>query len=155
MKFLTKISAGFLLSFGFLCLMMTFSKVSDLGDTNLDSLQQQEARSEAFLGAGFSLPMLVTGGWMLWGLEKKRQKQTQDKLQSSFYKQLKAERGKITILGFAMETHLSAKEAKQYLDQKAQEFNAAYEISDNGDVSYCFHLLANSDKHKNRKRLKG
>jgi len=53
---------------------------------------------------------------------------------------LKADNGRITVLQLAMEAQLSGEQAKQYLDQKAKEFNATFEPSDKGNISYLFHL---------------
>mgnify|MGYP006275889711 CR=1 FL=1 len=48
--------------------------------------------------------------------------------------------GKLTVLRFAMEAQLPGKEARQYLDEKAREFQASFDVTENGDVTYLFHL---------------
>jgi hypothetical protein len=138
MKFLTKISASFLLSLGFICLMATASKFAELGDNNTRAEDKQEVRTDAFMGTGLSASFLAGGGYLLWGLRKKNQKQISDRLDSTFYRMLKADTGRITVLHLAMEARISGQEAKQYLDLKAKEFNASFDTSEEGSISYRF-----------------
>lgn len=77
---------------------------------------------------------------MFWGLRRRNQKQLNDRLDAIFYQMLRANSGKITVLQLAMEAKLTGKQAKQYLDQKSQEFNASFEPSEQGDISYLFHI---------------
>jgi hypothetical protein len=42
------------------------------------------------------------------------------------------------LLSFAMQSQLPATEAKEYLDQKAKEFNANFQVNEAGGVSYHF-----------------
>jgi large subunit ribosomal protein L7/L12 len=138
MKFFTKVSASCLLSLGLLCLTATASKLADLEDKEINTQDRQEIRSDAFLGIGFSVSFLTQGGLMLWGLRHNHYKNLQQRLNSIFYEVLKADSGRITVLRLAMETQLSGEQAKQFLDKKAKEFNASFETSDKGDISYRF-----------------
>ena len=138
MKFLTKISASFLLSLGFICLMATASKFAELSDSNTTIEDKQEVRSDAFMGTGLSASFFAGGGYLLWGLRQKNQKQIRDRLDSTFYRMLKADTGRITVLRLAMEARISGEEAKQYLDRKAKEFNASFDTSEEGSISYRF-----------------
>jgi hypothetical protein len=61
-------------------------------------------------------------------------------LRSQFYQILQTNNGRITLLGFAMQSQLPAAEAKEYLDQKAKEFNANFQVNEEGGVSYHFDL---------------
>lgn len=139
MKFLTKVTAGFLLSFGFICLMMSASALSQLPQDQ-NALEHQEASDKLFAGIALGVPLAAGGGYMLWGLRRRQQKLLSDRLDATFYQILKVGNGKITVLRLAMETKLSGEQAKFYLDQKAREFNASFEPTDKGDVSYLFHL---------------
>lgn len=67
-------------------------------------------------------------------------KQTKDEIQATFYRLLRANNGNITVMRLAMDAGLSGKEAQAYLDEKAKEFNANYEVSDKGDIVYRFPL---------------
>jgi large subunit ribosomal protein L7/L12 len=140
MKFLTKLTAGFLLMSGFLCLMVSASALSQLPDKDQNTLEQQDATDTFVGGIAFGVPLVAGGGYMLWGLRRRNEKLLRDRLDSTFYQMLKANNGRITVLQLAMEAQLSGEQAKQYLDQKAKEFNATFEPSDQGNISYLFHL---------------
>ncbi|WP_029635592.1 MULTISPECIES: hypothetical protein [Nostocales] len=140
MKFLTKLTAGFLLMSGFLCLMVSVSALSQLPDKDQNTLEQQDATDTFVGGIALGVPLVAGGGYMLWGLRRRNEKLLRDRLDSTFYQMLKADNGRITVLQLAMEAQLSGQEAKQYLDQKAKEFNATFETSEQGNISYLFHL---------------
>jgi hypothetical protein len=140
MRFLTKLTAGFLLSFGFICLMMSASALSQLADKDQTTIEQQEATDTFFAGIALGVPLAAGGGYTLWKLRRRHEKLLRDRLDSTFYQMLKADNGRITVLQLAMEAQLSGEQAKQYLDQKAKEFNATFEPSDKGNISYVFHL---------------
>ena len=71
--------------------------------------------------------------------EKKALKQqNSEQLQAQFYQMLLQNQGRVTLLSFAMQSQLPAAEAKQYLDHKAKEFNANFQVTEEGAVSYHF-----------------
>jgi hypothetical protein len=93
----------------------------------------------------FGIPTLTLGTWLALGLyrqsrqEKKALNQeVSDRLQSIFYKMLQENHGRITVLGFAMQSQLPAAHARQYLDEKAKDFNANFKVNEEGAVSYHF-----------------
>ncbi|WP_375499385.1 hypothetical protein [uncultured Nostoc sp.] len=93
----------------------------------------------------FGIPTLTLGTWLALGLyrqsrqEKKAlNQQISDRLQSIFYKMLQENHGRITVLGFAMQSQLPAAHARQYLDEKAKDFNANFKVNEEGAVSYHF-----------------
>jgi hypothetical protein len=51
---------------------------------------------------------------------------------------LQENHGRITVLGFAMQSQLPAANARLYLDEKAKEFNANFKVNEEGAVSYHF-----------------
>lgn len=67
-------------------------------------------------------------------------KQTKDEIQETFYRVLRANNGNITVMRLAMDAGLSGKEAQAYLDEKAKEFNANYDVNEKGDIVYRFPL---------------
>lgn len=46
----------------------------------------------------------------------------------------------MTVLGFAINSQLPATAAKKYLDLKAKEFNGNFDVSEEGNISYYFHI---------------
>ncbi|WP_375509349.1 hypothetical protein [uncultured Nostoc sp.] len=93
----------------------------------------------------FGIPTLTLGTWLALGLyrqsrqEKKAlNQQVSDRLQSIFYEMLQKNHGRVTVLGFAMQSQLPAAHARQYLDEKAKEFNANFKVNEEGAVSYHF-----------------
>jgi hypothetical protein len=80
-------------------------------------------------------------GWWLWTRWQKRIKKQQDSLDAAFYEFLQAHQGQITVLDFAMTAQLPASIAREYLDSKAREFAAHYEVTERGDVYYWFPTL--------------
>ncbi|MBW4558971.1 MAG: hypothetical protein KME59_24235 [Trichormus sp. ATA11-4-KO1] len=134
-----KVCAGFMLSLGFLFLMVSLSTLSDLNAEN-NTPEQKSAQSVFWGGIALGMPLTAGGGYMFWGLRRRYQKQLSDRLDAIFYQLLRANNGKITVLQLAMEAKLTGKQAKQYLDQKSREFNASFEPSEQGDISYLFHI---------------
>ena len=140
MKFLRKMSAACLLSIGFLFAMYGVAQLPELANEEQTHEEKLESRESFFMSMGLSLPRLAGGGLMLWRLHQKNKKQVRDRLDTIFYRTLKLNQGKITILEFAMETKLSGEEARKYLDTKAKEFNAHFETNDRGHINYHFEV---------------
>lgn len=93
------------------------------------------------------VPSSILGGWMAFSLyrqnkhEKKAlQQEMSDRLQSVFYRMIQENHGRVTLLGFAMQSQLPPGTAKEYLDSRAKEFNANFKISEEGSVSYLFDI---------------
>ncbi len=102
------------------------------------SQQDREDALTAFIV--LTLPPTVVGGWLARELYKQGQKEINDRLRTTFYRLIQESNGQITILRFAMEAELSGQEARNYLDQRAKEFNATFEALDEGDIAYHFNL---------------
>lgn len=101
-------------------------------------ISQEEKTAEATACLLFGLPLTGGGVWILRGLGKHSKEETETRLQSVFYHLLQQNHGQITVIQFAMETKLPAKEAETYLNAKAQEFNATFNARDDGEISYQF-----------------
>jgi biopolymer transport protein ExbB/TolQ len=96
------------------------------------------------------LPVLILAGvsalaWWLWKryqgkrlLAQQIELHQQNELKAAFYQLLQQNNGRIKLIDFAFKTNLLGKEAKQYLDERAKEFSAAFEVDDQGNVVYCF-----------------
>lgn len=162
MKTAEKLAAGWLLTLGFMFLTLSVSATMEKKSMLKPiSSGYQEAVAQDFInepalylldntarnGIIFGVPTMVMGGWLSLGLlrqsrnEKKAlQKQISDRLQSSFYQMLQENNGRVTVLGLAMNCQLPAAEAQEFLDMKAKEFNADFQVSEKGGVSYHFDI---------------
>ena len=132
MKIFKKISAGFLLTVGVICLIAGAYAPFD------PETKKEERLSTAIACLLFGLPLTGTGAWIVWGLRRDWQQEVENRLLSTFYQLLKQGHGKITVLRFSMEAQLPQTLAKQYLDEKAKEFNASFMVTEEGVVLYDF-----------------
>ncbi|WP_315789356.1 hypothetical protein [Fischerella sp. JS2] len=139
MKFIKKISAGVLLSFGF---MFVFAAAVEIltYEQKQTPQEQQESVDGIIGGLAFGLPAIAYGGWLVWGMRQQHQKLLSDRLQSTFYRLVEENSGTISVLSFAKQAEISGEEARQYLDAKAKEFNATFDINPQGGVYYHFHV---------------
>jgi hypothetical protein len=106
-----------------------------------------ELDTTAVNGIIFGLPSLALGGWLALGMfrQGKREKnaiaqQIDLQLQSMFYRMIAENEGRITVLGFAMQSQLPPATAREFLDDQAKQFNANFKVSDDGAVSYHFDI---------------
>lgn len=95
---------------------------------------------DALGGFVFGFPAAVWGGWLAKSLYRQGQNEERDRLHSTFYRLLKEGNGQIAVMRFAMEAQLSAVAAKQYLDEKAKQFDAEFGVSEEGGIFYYFIL---------------
>ncbi|MEM6751843.1 MAG: hypothetical protein AAF630_02465 [Cyanobacteria bacterium P01_C01_bin.38] len=139
MKFLTKVSAGLLLSFSSIFLMHV--TVEALSTKNHQATQEEKQEmAGTFAGLALGLSGVGLGSSLILSLKKQNQRQLTSHLQSTFYRLVEEQRGEISLLRFAKEAEITGEEAKLFLDSKAQEFNATFDHSNNGGVYYHFHL---------------
>lgn len=82
MKSIKKVCAGFMLSLGFICLMVSVSTLLELNVQNITPEQRQEATDALLGGIAFGVPLTVGGGYMFWGLRRRHQKELSDRLDS-------------------------------------------------------------------------
>ncbi len=157
MKTAEKLAAGWLLTLGFMFVTLSATAVfeksatrkaiiipTDEYDFTAPSTTYKDDNA-AVGGLIFGVPTLTLGTWLALGLyrqsrqEKKALNQkVSDRLQSIFYEMLQENHGRVTVLGFAMQSQLPAANARQYLDEKAKEFNANFKVNEEGAVSYHF-----------------
>ncbi|MEH2197511.1 hypothetical protein [Nostoc sp.] len=157
MKTAEKLAAGWLLTLGFMFLTLSATAILEKFATSKAILiptdkydftapnATYEDDNAAVGGLIFGVPTLTLGTWLALGLyrqsrqEKKAlNQQVSDRLQSIFYEMLEENHGRVTVLGFAMHSQLPATHARQYLDEKAKEFNANFKVNEEGAVSYHF-----------------
>ncbi|OYQ64200.1 hypothetical protein B9G53_13085 [Pseudanabaena sp. SR411] len=131
-----KIFAGILFSIGFIFLTVTVSSLATKNPTPKD-------RSAAAGGIMLGVPALAAGTWIVWKEKKKHDdlaEVRQRQLEFNFLTTLQANNGSITPISFAIANQLSLEESKQYLDKKATQLNADFEVTEDGGVSYKFYL---------------
>lgn len=88
-----------------------------------------------------SLVILGVWGWRLWQQRAAKWRSRQQFLRDTFYYLLQLHQGRLTVFEFAMHTNLSGTEAREYLNDRAKEFEANFETSDRGDILYVFPVL--------------
>jgi ribosomal protein L7/L12 len=134
MKLVTKIAAGALLGFGIPISFLALVAV-------LDAKNTPQNRWESGLAlVTLGLPPTLLGGWLAWGSQNASQREHRDRLQSIFFRLLKESNGHLTVIRFAMESGLDGEAAKFYLDDRAKEFNATFNVTETGSISYYFDL---------------
>jgi len=159
MKTAGKLASGWLLTLGFMFMTLSASAVLnkiamqnasrrlpvDFDEEFVDTNTTYADDNAAVGGLVFGVPTLILGGWLAFGLYRDSQQekktinqQVSDRLQSIFYQMLTENNGRVTVLKFAMQSQLPAAVAREYLDEKAQEFHANFKVSDDGAISYHF-----------------
>ncbi|BAY22495.1 hypothetical protein NIES2100_22580 [Calothrix sp. NIES-2100] len=92
-----------------------------------------------------TVPSTVLGGWLSWSLlQQKRKEQAllvaseQKRLDLVFLELIDNNAGSITVFQLAQSSEIPIQEAKQYLDEKAKELNATFEVNEQGNILYRF-----------------
>ncbi|MDG2617914.1 hypothetical protein P7L53_16865 [Thermoleptolyngbya sichuanensis XZ-Cy5] len=134
MKLLRQIAAGVLLSLSLLFLMVAALAPFD------ESEPPEERRDMVLGGLMLGVPMMLGGGWLLWGLRRDWREEESDRLRSLFFETARAYNGCFSVMQFAMAANISGNMAKQYLDERAKEFEANFEVDEQGGVFYRFPL---------------
>jgi hypothetical protein len=132
MKPMTTAIAGLALAFGILMSIPTTAEV--IGIKAPPSNRSDSAVALLFFGIG----PIALGSWLLWDGKRRQQRFQSGHLDDLFYMLLRQNGGAITTLALAMQSDLNGAEAKTFLDDRAREFNANYEVSAQGDVVYVF-----------------
>jgi DNA modification methylase len=120
----------------FICLMLVPPEKGQKPMSKAENIAVNLIITSPFLLLGVS--GAITAGWLRRGLKQQAEEEMSDRLRSSFFRLVQEGNGNITVMRFAMDTKLSGEAAKQYLDEKAAEFNANFNVSDNGGVAYYF-----------------
>ncbi len=84
--------------------------------------------------------IIVIGSGITWTFRRyqEQQKHQQDCLNTLFYKLIQDNQGHITALDLAMNSQLSGKVVQEFLDERAKEFGAELEITEQGGLLYYF-----------------
>ncbi|MEB3229825.1 MAG: hypothetical protein VKJ64_02360 [Leptolyngbyaceae bacterium] len=138
-KLLQKVAAGFCLTIGLPIVLLC---VADLMSATTNAQDKENSMAALML---LGLPPTGVGTWLIFNLRHQSQQKNkqldlaQEKLfLSLFLSLLQQHRGALTITEFAIAAELPIKEAKEYLDQKAIQLNAGFEVSEEGGIIYKF-----------------
>jgi ribosomal protein L7/L12 len=134
MKLATKIAAGMLMGIG---LPITLMASLEILNPQTPAADRADA-SAALVILGISPAVL--GGWLAWNGQQKGDRAEQERLRNTFFRLLQEGNGHLTVLKFAMTTGLEGEAAKAYLNDRAREFNASFNVSEEGKLSYYFDL---------------
>ncbi len=84
--------------------------------------------------------IIAIGSGVTWTFRRyqEQQKHQQDSLNALFYKLIQENQGYITALDLAINSQLSGKVVQEFLDERAKEFGAELEITEQGGLLYYF-----------------
>lgn len=141
LRIFKKLAATLFLLFG---IPFSAAFIADMMSPNNTSEEKEDALAALLIA---TLPSTALGGWLVWGLHQDHKRKLaaesdveNDRLQSVFFQVLEENSGQATILRMAKEACISKEEAQEYLDRKALEFDATYEVGEQGEITYQFHL---------------
>jgi hypothetical protein len=132
MKPITKALAVVSLAFGLLMTIPTTAEVVGI------KAPPSKRSDSAVALLCFGIAPIALGSWLLWDGKRRQQRFQSGHLDDVFYTLLRQHAGTITPLGLAMQSELSGAAAKAFLDDRAREFNANYQVTEAGDVVYVF-----------------
>jgi hypothetical protein len=120
---------------GILCLGRSLETVLDKDPNRLNKPETITA------GLLLGIPCLAGALWLLGAVERDRKLVHSQRLQSLFYKAVRANNGQINPLQFAMLAEIPVEKAKDFLEAWAVSLNADYRIDDTGLMVYRFKVL--------------
>ncbi|MBX2864936.1 MAG: hypothetical protein KTR27_15400 [Leptolyngbyaceae cyanobacterium MAG.088] len=135
MQAVKKIFVGLLLLIG---LPIVILAAVDLADPEETRESKQGALAAMVF---FGLPPVAVSTGLMFNLRQSHQHQSQQMSllqEQSFLQLLQQQQGKISAANFALAAKIPLEEAKEYLDQKAQQLDADFEVSDNREIIYKF-----------------
>ncbi|MBP0001069.1 MAG: hypothetical protein J7641_19080 [Cyanobacteria bacterium SID2] len=134
MKTLKKILAGLFLLFG---IPISIAMAVDWLNPDLEPKDRQDAFYALVI---IGLPSTALGGFLAWNVYQQEHNTDRDRLRSTFFQLVEEGNGTISVMKLAMTAQISAEEARTYLNERAKEFNADFEVNDRGDITYRFPL---------------
>jgi hypothetical protein len=92
------------------------------------------------------LPLLLaiaaaSGAWHILQRYQQKQQRQQGNLDDIFYQLIQEYQGRMTVLDLAMNTKLPPQQVQEYLDQRAAEFSAQFEVTEQGGIVYYFETI--------------
>lgn len=95
------------------------------------------------LAALIAIVYPLCDGWRQSNRDRRQQEEEQ-KLRATrekdkyLYSLIKSQKGRVTLLEYALESGFSAEEARAYLESRAAEFGASVVVSKQGETIYQF-----------------
>lgn len=135
MQVVKKIFAGLLLLIG---LPIVILAAVDLADPD-EARESKEGALAAMVF--FGLPSVAISTGLIFNLRQNHQRQSQQiglLREQSFLQLLQQQHGEISAASFALAAKIPLEEAKVYLDEKAQQLDADFEVGDNREIIYRF-----------------
>ena len=124
---------------GTLGLLIGFVCLGKAVETTLDrKASRSQKRETTAVGLLLGVPTTVGALSLLTTAERKRRTEYSARLQTLFYKAIRANDGKINAIQFAMLAEISLAQAHECLNAWAVPMNAKFDIDEAGVVVYCF-----------------
>ena len=120
---------------GLLCLIIPITQLM------AGSPEAAEGARLRWLGwAGWlgGVPLTAVGVWYGADAFTRQRQARREHLQRAFYAMVEAHDGEFSLLQYAKMADVSGQQARAYLDGRAQEFNATFEVDMNGGIIYRF-----------------
>src|SRR4028118_2401455 len=91
---------------------------------------------------------IATSAGIAWAcrLYQQQQKNKLAHLDSVFYKLIKENQGRVTALDLAMNAKLPGEKVEEYLDERASEFAADFEVTEQGGILYYFQIAPTANQ---------
>ena len=123
-----------LLLLGFLCLGRA---IETSVDRNPNRLNKRETVTAGIL---LGLPAIVGGTWLVFNKRRQYRTTEETRLRKTFFELAKAGHGQMTVLQFAIAAQIDGNQAKIYLSDRSREYDATFQVDDEGTIIYCFNL---------------
>ena len=116
---------------GLLCLIVPVSQV-------LSSAPEVRLRWLGWVGLFGGVSLTAVGVWYGVDAFTQERRSRREHLQRTFYAMVEAHNGEFSLLQYAKTADISGQQARAYLDERAQEFNATFEVDMDGGIIYRF-----------------
>lgn len=132
MRSLKQIASNVFLTIG---VVFLFAAIS----VPFDQDESPKAKAEQFAGCLIiGIPLTAWGGWIAWSLNRESQVKESDRLRATFFQVAKENDGYIGVMQFSMAANLPGDKAKVFLDERAEEFSASFDVDEQGGIFYRF-----------------
>lgn len=117
--------------------VITILAIAAIARFERGTADRQEAIASLLL---FGLAPIAVGSGLAWDRHRCASQERHARLQHAFYTMVKNGRGRMSVLTFAMETGISGMEARAFLEARSHEFQAQFDVTEQGEIIYRFDL---------------